>query len=78
MQVAPTILKALGLDPNALETSRIEGTRVWRFRLNELAAAVAGCQAPQESLIVRPVACLIGAMPPLPTPVFTLFSGVFF
>jgi Type I phosphodiesterase / nucleotide pyrophosphatase len=28
MQVAPTILKALGLDPNALETSRIEGTQV--------------------------------------------------
>ena len=28
MQVAPTILKALGLDPNALETSKIEGTQV--------------------------------------------------
>jgi Type I phosphodiesterase / nucleotide pyrophosphatase len=28
MQVAPTILKALGLDPDALETSRIEGTQV--------------------------------------------------
>lgn len=28
MQVAPTILKALGLDPNALEAVRIEGTRV--------------------------------------------------
>jgi len=28
MQVAPTILKALGLDPNALESSRIEGTQV--------------------------------------------------
>jgi len=28
MQVAPTILKALGLDPNALETSGIEGTQV--------------------------------------------------
>jgi hypothetical protein len=28
MQVALTILKALGLDPNALETLRIEGTQV--------------------------------------------------
>jgi arylsulfatase A-like enzyme len=28
MQVAPTILKALGLDPNALQTSQIEGTQV--------------------------------------------------
>jgi predicted AlkP superfamily pyrophosphatase or phosphodiesterase len=28
MQVAPTILKALGLDPYALETSRLEGTQV--------------------------------------------------
>lgn len=28
MQVAPTILKALGLDPNALEAVRIEGTQV--------------------------------------------------
>jgi len=28
MQVAPTILRALGVDPNALETSRIEGTQV--------------------------------------------------
>ena len=28
MQVAPTILEALGLDPNALETSTIEGTQV--------------------------------------------------
>ena len=28
MQAAPTILKALGLDPNALEAVRIEGTQV--------------------------------------------------
>jgi Type I phosphodiesterase / nucleotide pyrophosphatase len=28
MQVAPTILKELGLDPNALQTSKIEGTQV--------------------------------------------------
>jgi hypothetical protein len=28
MQVAPTILKALGLDPNALRAVRLEGTRV--------------------------------------------------
>ena len=28
MQVAPTILEALGLDPNALQTSEIEGTQV--------------------------------------------------
>jgi arylsulfatase A-like enzyme len=28
MQVAPTILAALGLDPNALDTSRLEGTQV--------------------------------------------------
>jgi hypothetical protein len=28
MQVAPTILKALGLDPNALDAVRSEGTRV--------------------------------------------------
>jgi hypothetical protein len=28
MQVAPTILKALGLDPNALETTKLEGTQV--------------------------------------------------
>jgi hypothetical protein len=28
MQVAPTILAALGLDPNALDTSRMEGTQV--------------------------------------------------
>lgn len=28
MQVAPTILKALGVDPNALQAVRIEGTRV--------------------------------------------------
>jgi hypothetical protein len=28
MQVAPTILKALGLDPNALEAVRLEGTEV--------------------------------------------------
>lgn len=28
MQVAPTILAALGLDPNALQTSQIEGTQV--------------------------------------------------
>ena len=27
-QVAPTILKALGLDPNALDAVRIEGTQV--------------------------------------------------
>jgi len=27
MQVAPTILKALGLDPNALQAVRIEGTQ---------------------------------------------------
>jgi Type I phosphodiesterase / nucleotide pyrophosphatase len=28
MQVAPTILKELGLDPNALQTSKLEGTQV--------------------------------------------------
>jgi hypothetical protein len=28
MQVAPTVLKALGLDPHALDTSRLEGTEV--------------------------------------------------
>jgi hypothetical protein len=28
MQVAPTILRALGLDPNALDAVRSEGTRV--------------------------------------------------
>ena len=28
MQVAPTILKALGLDPNALQAVKIEGTQV--------------------------------------------------
>lgn len=28
MQVAPTILKALGLDPAALDAVRIEGTKV--------------------------------------------------
>jgi len=28
MQVAPTILKALGLDPNALQTVKLEGTQV--------------------------------------------------
>jgi hypothetical protein len=28
MQVAPTVLRALGLDPNALDAVRAEGTRV--------------------------------------------------
>jgi hypothetical protein len=28
MQVAPTVLKALGLDPRALDAVRIEGTAV--------------------------------------------------
>jgi hypothetical protein len=28
MQVAPTILRALGLDPDALESVRLEGTQV--------------------------------------------------
>jgi hypothetical protein len=28
MQVAPTILKALGLDPNALQSAVMEGTQV--------------------------------------------------
>jgi len=27
MQVAPTILKALGLDPDALDGARLEGTQ---------------------------------------------------
>ena len=28
MQVAPTVLKALGLDPNALQAVKIDGTQV--------------------------------------------------
>jgi hypothetical protein len=45
MQVAPTILKALGLDPSALDAVRAEGTEVyplsvlsWQSNRSDLAA----------------------------------------